>query len=241
MTGNWLVPLKGRNISGRSKLNFLCKVDNVYFMDNHKAASWCWEQHVRSNTKINVIHIDAHSDAGIISPINLEKLPDPTKCTVVEYLDIEEEAPCEYGEKVIRWDNYISAFLHSHRQSMNYLMSCTHDSSSFNCLFDDVIIFDDRQKNALYMLDKLQKCTHLYSIVNIDLDYFSEKCRKNDDPERYLEVIAKNIGRLIKRENVCITICLSPECCGGWEEAERLLRVFNQYAGISFKLPNPVL
>lgn len=251
MTKNWLVPFNGRNESSHSKLNFLYKLKNIYFMDNHRAASWCWEQHTQPNSKINLIHIDAHSDATEISMRNFKMLPDPKLCSIIEYLETEEITHCENRLKVVRWDNYISAFLHSHRKNIDYIMTCTNGSSSIKGLFNDtsqIIIANNNVKShilpALNSLHKYAQKNSLHNdtpkktIINIDLDFFSGKCNTNQQPEKYLKDIAEKIGKLITCENICITICISPECCGGWAEAERLLKIFNHHAGINFKLPD---
>lgn len=45
-SGEWLVPFKGRCYSGHYEQNFLWRHGNVYVMDNHRTALWCWLQHV---------------------------------------------------------------------------------------------------------------------------------------------------------------------------------------------------
>ena len=42
----WLVPFKGRNRSLSFDQNFLWRKDNIFIMDNHRAALWCWLQHM---------------------------------------------------------------------------------------------------------------------------------------------------------------------------------------------------
>ena len=46
MAEEWLVPFKGRNTSGIYEQNFLWRDGAVYVMDNHRAALWCWIQHL---------------------------------------------------------------------------------------------------------------------------------------------------------------------------------------------------
>jgi hypothetical protein len=44
MDWEWIVPFKRRNYSGATHQNFLCRHGNVFVMDNHRAALWCWLQ-----------------------------------------------------------------------------------------------------------------------------------------------------------------------------------------------------
>jgi len=48
-------------------------------MDNHRAAMWCWFQHISTDRKYNLFHIDKHTDT-LNSNIEIWKkhLPDMT-------------------------------------------------------------------------------------------------------------------------------------------------------------------
>ncbi len=37
-----IIKFKGKNSSWFKDLNLLCKENNIYVMDNHNAALWCW-------------------------------------------------------------------------------------------------------------------------------------------------------------------------------------------------------
>lgn len=56
--------------SGVSNLNFLYKEDNIYIMDNHLAAGWCWLQELQPKTSYNFFHLDRHADLICNAPIN---------------------------------------------------------------------------------------------------------------------------------------------------------------------------
>lgn len=60
--GEWLVPFRGRNYSGAFTQNFLWKRQNVYVMDNHRAALWCWLQHIDPKQRYSLFHVDQHYD-----------------------------------------------------------------------------------------------------------------------------------------------------------------------------------
>jgi hypothetical protein len=86
-TGKWIIPFKGRNASGPTEVNFLYQMENVFFMDNHRTASWCWENSISECSNIALIHIDAHYDAGMVETIDIMRLPDPKLSSVTEYTD----------------------------------------------------------------------------------------------------------------------------------------------------------
>ena len=58
--GEWLVPFKGRNASGVYNRNFPWRSGTVYVMDNHRAAMWCWLQHVDPGQAHSLFHMDRH-------------------------------------------------------------------------------------------------------------------------------------------------------------------------------------
>ena len=111
MKSNWLIPFKGRNHSGAYTQNFLWQQDSIYIMDNHRAALWCWLQHIKKDEKYSLFHIDRHYDT-LNSRMKewLGVLPDLTKLSINEYLELKYL--CEGTEaNIIRYDNYLSIFL----------------------------------------------------------------------------------------------------------------------------------
>ena len=83
----WLVPFKGRNSSSTYEQNFLWTNDNVYIMDNHRAALWCWFRHISEDSKVSLIHIDRHTDT-LCSKIDdwVNKCPNLMTITIDDYL-----------------------------------------------------------------------------------------------------------------------------------------------------------
>lgn len=63
----WLVPFARRNASGAYNQNFLWRDGNTYVMDNHRAALWCWLQHITPGERLSLLHIDCHTDTKSIS------------------------------------------------------------------------------------------------------------------------------------------------------------------------------
>ena len=109
--GEWIIPFEGRNYSGTYKQNFLFKKDNLYIMDNHRAALWCWMQHLNDKQEINLFHIDCHCDT-LYSRMDewLKIYPNVKKQTIEEYLQFSYDIDGVYCH-LFRWDNYLSIFL----------------------------------------------------------------------------------------------------------------------------------
>lgn len=86
--GEWLVPFRGRNHSGAFTQNFLWKRQNVYVMDNHRAALWCWLQHIDPKQPYSLFHMDQHYDT-LASRMTtwLDNLPPDWALGIDEYLE----------------------------------------------------------------------------------------------------------------------------------------------------------
>lgn len=87
MTMRWIVPFKGRNNTGVYNQNFVWNDGHLYVMDNHRAAAWCWAQHVDPATSHALVHIDRHNDT-LQSQLGswLKALPNGTPATIEAYL-----------------------------------------------------------------------------------------------------------------------------------------------------------
>ena len=56
--------------------------------------------------------------------------------------------------------------------------------------------------------------------------------------EQYIEQLFSSIKKHLDDGKIaCLTLCLSPECCGGWEAAEALCAKVVEVMGIDFVLP----
>ena len=59
--------------------------------------------------------------------------------------------------------------------------------------------------------------------------------------ETYIEDVFKAIKQGIGNKRFAVvTVCLSPECCGGWEPAEQLCAKLFDTLKIDFRLPESV-
>ena len=59
--GRWLIEPFERGHSGTFDCNLLWQSENVYVMDNHRLALWCWMQHIEEE-QYDIVHIDEHYD-----------------------------------------------------------------------------------------------------------------------------------------------------------------------------------
>lgn len=79
-------------------------------------------------------------------------------------------------------------------------------------------------------------------IINIDLDYFfytnyDTECRSLHSDE-YVEELFGKIATIYKAGRIAvITLCLSPETCGGWGPAENLASRICGTLDLPFELP----
>ena len=122
----WIVPFKGRNHSGSVEQNFLCRAGNVYVMDNHRAALWCWLQELDLTAPHSLIHIDRHPDA-LQSRLDewLKHLPS-WAAGIDAYLGKTYRSD-GFDCPVIRWDNYLSIYLREFGNSLTTFRCLTHE------------------------------------------------------------------------------------------------------------------
>jgi hypothetical protein len=237
----WIHPFEGRNRSLAVDQNFLWNDDNVYIMDNHRAALWCWLRHLQPGAKHGIFHIDAHYDAAAtISDDEIDKLPDLSAVAFDEYLSIN--IPGWDGKPVplIRWDNYLYLFERVHRDTIAEYFVATHE------------IGTPPAKTVHWEEIHMSKLPEVFGefldayggsgwIVNIDLDYFFSRQPEGlarIHSEGYISAAFAAVKNALRSGRIsCLTICLSPECCGGWGPAEELCYQLSDELGLEFRLP----
>ena len=234
----WIVPFKGRNHSGPTKQNFVCRSGIVYVMDNHRAALWCWLQRLDLNRPHSLIHIDRHTDT-LQSRMNewLQNLPN-WSAGISDYLGAEYKCGSDMCP-VIQWGNYLSIYLHEFGQNLKTLRFLTHndgdppnhDSPMFSQIWD-------LPDNLSYWLNEAAAPW----IVNIDLDYFY--CATSSGLEimisdEFLTATFRGLKEAIDRGVVgVVTICLTPDTfTAGWKSTEELAARIMDILGMEFQLP----
>ncbi|MGY3149269.1 hypothetical protein ACVWYQ_006268 [Bradyrhizobium sp. USDA 3397] len=240
-TSEWLIPFRGRNPSSTFTQNFLWKQRNVYVMDNHRAALWCWLQHMDPTQPYSLFHMDQHYDTlASRMPTWLENLPTDWRLDIEAYLSHEVKYPdIPQPALLFRWDNYLSIFLAVFGSALETALFATHgkgtppDCAHSNCDLWNV------PANLDYWLSQ----SRAPWIFNLDLDYFFWHGTEDDACRRMLS--KAYIGETMKtvRANLSsgkigvLTIALSPEYCGGWEQSEEVLDTVLKPLGIEFVLP----
>ncbi len=242
MSHSWLIPFGGRKYSGAMDQNFLWKSDNIYIMDNHRAALWCWFQHLERDRKVNLIHIDMHTDT-LYSQMEtwLGICPDMWTIKINDYLDIMYKEPGNIQFPLFSWTNYASIFMEKYPHLLDTCIFITHGkgdppkSSQFHLSQPDVFILP---ANFSYWLEDEDS----QWICNVDLDYFFYEqeeglSRELFSADYFNQVFHSVREQLESKKILVLTISLSPECCGGWETAERICDRACKVLGIDFHLP----
>ncbi len=236
----WLVPFKGRKLSGVYNQNFVWQHDNVYIMDNHRAALWCWVQHIMPREEVNLIHIDQHSDT-LYSRIGtwVDRCPDLWSIDLDEYLNFIHEISMGSGVPLFRWDNYASIFLEKHGHFIDTCIFATHNKGD-KPRHRQVQYYDPWTvpANLEYWLNESKRLW----ICNIDLDYFVYRSFDDKQVELFSNDYFLELFTAVRNQTrhgtiKVLTICLSPECCGGWEMAESLCYRACEILGLDFVLP----
>jgi hypothetical protein len=239
MAQKHIISFKGENHSGYKDLNLLYNKDNIYVMDNHNAAMWCWLQKIDTNKKHSLIHIDRHHDTRdnhIDIWINRieNNIKEIGELTINEYLELSYSDPnFNYKTEIMQWDTYFPIF---------------HKLFGFNCVeiyhfftHDENVISDILKphtkeypmENMILEIKNIISHTPLNNgiILNIDLDYFYRekddsndtfKCFTDKEINDLIDIIKDNI----KTKITVLTIALSPEFCGGWQGAKKILNLF---------------
>ncbi len=229
MTGSHLIEFQGLLYSGSVTQNLLWKDSNVFLMDNHRAALWCWQQcfdlYVEDHC---ILHIDRHTDAlGAWLEKHVSEMPDLRGLSIHDYLSAKIFLTTE--TELFRWDNYLSIHIEKFRDQLKGLISADHgdgDAPQFegaNRPRPDAL-----SENLLHWLKTGGKSW----IVNVDLDYFfTSITTKNEEEEwiplfsnEYIDIVFSQIRKGIEDGHIkVVTVCLTPShFTPGWEACLKL-------------------
>ena len=235
---------KGKKKSGCYNLNLLCNDGNAYVMDNHLAAIWCWLQKININKKYNLFHIDKHYDL-LDSQLDcwVEEL---SKQNIdLENIDIHELTKLRYMPKtridnkdnqLFRWDNYLPIFDNIYPKILHSSYFATQKCGTKpqkKLITDEVDIWELPQ----IIGERIEENSFKW-IINLDIDYFfleNENGYFQFVTDDYILGIAEEIKKKMAKIEV-ITIALSPECCGGWQNSERIARLIGSQLEYDFGL-----
>lgn len=222
---SFLIPLKHRGESAEATDNVLWREKNVFVMDNHRLALWCWFQECEMKKRYNLLHIDAHPDLSESALKNFHH--DLWNLDLDSYRLAWQE---DINLPLFRWDNYIEVFLKHYPEMVGETMSATHHVGSSKELSIEIKPFD-----------LVHKCSEIFSgkkyinelewIVNLDLDYFfsAQPLKLELFSDEVIASLAESIHLGLESGIIkVLTISLSPECCGSWEKAEKMLAKFGK-------------
>jgi hypothetical protein len=231
-----ILPYRGRNHSEHWNQNLLWVQGKTYVMDNHRAAAWCWSQHLGSNQQFSLFHIDRHYD------LLQSRLDDWCAVTpAMEMLSIKDYLNIKYNPEgmgeipAIGWDTYFPIFIKQRERSLQLAYFLTHCEG-------DKPWFPSCEKNFWHANDNLAYWLEDGApwIVNVDMDYFFSK----QSEKRYLQIFSDGFSEQLGVElsqadqagrGNCITLAISPEMCGGWDPELNALEVFAH--GLNLTLP----
>lgn len=225
-------PIPG-NLLGRESsidnLNFLLKYSKVYVMDNHLAAGWCWLQELNIGDTCCFFHVDQHQDLCDGGPTERYNfIIENPNLTIDEYTSPEYDNGLSMS-KVVRWDTYIKQMQHvSPNWFTKCYFACPETVHDFPCHTDLLlnIVYNAGAFELYNNVEYWLKSNEESFIFNIDLDYFFNGDGMRLFSDEYIKAMASDINKAMDKIAV-MTIALSPECCGNWENA---IRVFNLFA-----------
>ncbi|WP_022660631.1 peptide arginase family protein [Paucidesulfovibrio longus] len=232
---HWLIPFTGRADSAALHMNFLWNDGNAYVMDNHRAALWCWSRHMAPGRSYGLLHVDQHYDA-VLSRRDLAHLGGRglLDFSLDGYLDEALETDFLTSTPLFRWDNYIGLLMGARPELVHDWAFATHGKG----LRPDAVEIFEMQPWQLPLLDLTQGGPWL---VNLDVDYFFFRGPDAEMrplfSEEYVRAVAAPVVRAHEAGQLaCLTVSLSPECCGGWTPAEKLAEMLCAELGLDFRL-----
>lgn len=200
-------------------------------MDNHLAAGWAWLRQINSNDSHYLLHIDRHYDL-LDSPKTVQsqiiaKGIDLKSQTLDEYLSLRQIGTNGDSWPLFRWDNYILNLRIVYPNIYAKTFFATFKDGNIDEDFvDEEMDFWELMTEIDYMIENK---TDYKWIVNLDIDYFF-----NNVNDKKIQVITNDVIRKVLDKISVFTICLSPECCGGWEKSLSKLEIICEVLEIDF-------
>lgn len=210
---------------------FLWRHENLFIMDNHRAAIWCWEQLLPTESAFSVLHVDAHYDMLPFPPEWLDGFPDLSNIAFENFLELPNPIEPE-AYKLFLHSNYIAPFLLRRKAGWCSVFSATHEIEDHRPREADGLTELGPADLTALTPKKLLGLSRGPWILNIDLDYFYTRNYDDDTPSRYhrksdipLEPCLNVLSKLSTMPEVIVTtVALSPVYCGGWMNAIELCR-----------------
>lgn len=221
-------------------LNFLWEDRNIYVMDNHLAAGWCWLSSLNHGEQYNFFHVDQHQDlcGGLATRADLDLIKEQYPFGIDEYCNFTFNrgisTPQHPYNKVFSWDNYI--------KQIQYMFPNWFSNCYFACpdIVEDNPRYTQLPLHISYNPTNLEIYTNIQYwvsqslerkwIFNLDLDYFFDSEGMQLYTDEYIKAFAHNLYDAMGNIAV-LTIAMSPECCGGWDNSVHVLSIFSEIFG----------
>lgn len=207
-------------------LNFLYRRDNVFVMDNHLAAGWCWLNTLDKNQNYGFIHIDQHNDMLNNNDMSLFKPKLLNEdLTIDDYTNLIAKE-----EKLFRWDNYILQIRQICPTWFKNIVLSTHKV----CSVPEIdISFCPDVFNLYSSIHETIKSSKFKYILNLDLDYFFNSRGVRILTDDYIRLLIQEANKSLPNLAV-ITIAMSPECCGDWQNALDAISIIDNELSLGF-------
>lgn len=217
---------RGENVSHVTEINFVARHENIFIIDNHLTAFWCWCK-LDTNNSYKLLHVDRHYDLvpyhqtdEIVHNIDWSN-------TTLENIPNIRKNVGGFNIQLLRWDNYINLFHEFKPNLISYTVFVTQKEGSFH--YDG---HNYQEKDILELFDLIYEGDEKW-IFNIDIDFFFTVIGDNRI-SLYTDEFINMFGKLLADESrnaAQIIICLSPECCGGWNESKRVANIILLHFG----------
>ncbi|MCH5216371.1 MAG: hypothetical protein J1F10_05470 [Muribaculaceae bacterium] len=217
-------------------LNFLWQENNIYIMDNHLAAGWCWLDCLSQDKEYNFFHVDQHQDlcCGLATQDDLERIRNSYPFDIDIYCNFTFErgiaTPTSPFNKVFTWNTYIKQlqymFPHWFTECYFACPDYVHDNPQTTRLPLNIVYNATNLQiynNISYWLSEKNERKWIF---NLDFDYFFDNEGMQIYSDEYIKAFSQDLYKAL--ENIAVlTIAMSPECCGNWENSIHILRIFS--------------
>ena len=222
---DYIIPFKGENYSLAYDVNLLIRISNIYLMDNHKMALWCWSQQMDLSKQYNLIHIDRHSDCICedIDDYSFEftKNQNFKKLSAVEFDNLCYDRKINEANRVFTWNNYLPIFYNKYLKNVKTSYFFVHEHESIhNSLKRKIEVLEPDFLFGNYLQSILDE--NKFIIINLDIDYFFDTSENNYKmlfSNDRIQTIFEKFESKYNDPNCIFTIALSPECCGNWKNS----------------------
>ena len=231
--------------SGYSDLNFLYNEGKFFIMDNHLGAGWSWLNKLDPLSNYNFFHIDQHKDLCCNAPLEkYDHIKENPKLLLNEYLALEYKPhPAANFTQVFNYENYIlqvkelfpnwfclnyfacPEYVYDKLIKIEYNVDCYQLANNISYW-----VHDGKNHDSASSPQKLNKW-----ILNLDIDYFFFENKFQLFTDEYIRTLCHDIIKGID-DIAVVTIALSPECCGGWDNSLRIANLISKELGLGFSL-----